>query len=64
MYSSTYNKAVFIDFGLSLIIAEDLGNLKLMHFRGTFMYACDEFKNICSEQGGYIDVYHNDRYGL
>lgn len=41
MYSSTYQKYVFIDFGLSNIIQEDIGYKTLTNFVGTLKYCSD-----------------------
>jgi len=40
MVSTTYDKPVFIDFGLSNIIKEACGFKTLTHFRGTYEYSC------------------------
>jgi len=38
MFSPTFKKAVFIDFGLSEIIKESFGHKSLFKFRGTLEY--------------------------
>ncbi len=41
LYSPTFNKAVFIDYGLTEFIYEDIGNKSLTNFKGTISYCCD-----------------------
>ncbi len=44
LYSNKYEKPVFIDFGLSSVIKQELGELRETIFKGTFYYTCNEMK--------------------
>lgn len=40
MWSSTFQKNVFIDFGLSRILKQSIGELTYTSFFGTYHYCC------------------------
>lgn len=65
MYSRTFNKYVFIDFGLSLINSEAIGFKTKTSFLGTLKYCSDEMKRLyMMRNSGYVDLYHNDAVAL
>lgn len=65
MWSRTFNKYVFIDFGLSLINAEAIGLKTKTAFLGTLKYCSDEMKKLyLIKNSGYVDLYHNDAVAL
>lgn len=65
MYSPTKNRAVFIDFGMSKLLTEKIGELSSTQFVGTYMLACPEMQTLYHNQCcGLIDLYYNDAYAL
>ena len=46
MYSKTYNKTLFIDFGTSVVLNQPIGVKSLTNFAGTTGYCCDEMLKI------------------
>lgn len=65
MWSPIYNKNIFIDFGLSKIIQENVGEMTLTNFFGTFAFCSSEMKNLMGmNKVGFIDLYFNDYYCL
>ena len=64
-YSPSFKKCVFIDFGLSSLIKEELGYKTFTHFLGTLSYSSDEMKKAYYlNKPKLIDLYHNDSVGL
>lgn len=65
MWSLKYMKPVFIDFGLSKCIKEDVGEKTLTTFFGTFGYCYEEMRKLFEESKiGFIDLYFNDVHCL
>jgi len=66
MYSPTYQKAVFIDYGFSQILEEDIGKKTYTAFQGTAGYVSSEMLKLFSvdEKKDYIDLYYNDLVAL
>lgn len=61
-YSKKKKEFVFIDFGLSTILPERLGRKSYTMYQGTANYCSPEMaKLITKEDGGYVDLYHNDK---
>ena len=44
MLSPAYKRPVFIDFGLSELIEEDVGDQSEIYYRGSLYYCSDEMK--------------------
>jgi serine/threonine protein kinase len=65
-FSPKLGKAVFLDFGLSMIIKEKLGLKTNISFRGSPKYCCPEMLDLLSSSRltNFIDLYYNDFYGL
>ena len=64
-YSTSYQKYVFIDFGFSRFIKEDIGFKTKTHFKGTVGYCSEEMRQLYElRKEGYADLYYNDVYGL
>lgn len=64
LFSPTFNKNVFIDFGGTEVLKEFLGKKTLTKFIGTASYCSDEAFLLLSYQSLYVDLYYNDIYGL
>ena len=65
MFSKHFNKAVFIDFGLSEITNAPIGSEKLVSFKGTPDYCCPEMATaFSSDEKQFVDLYYNDVYCL
>jgi serine/threonine protein kinase len=66
LFSPHFQKAVFIDFGLSEVIVEPLGFKTLVQFRGSPAYCSEEMSHLLGEYSinDYVDAYHNDLHGL
>lgn len=61
MFSQSYMKNVFIDFGISDILCQNYGEKTLTFFKGTFTFCSDEMKNIFEKSRlSMIDLYKND----
>lgn len=61
MWSSEFNKNVFVDFGLSLFLNETISQNTYTNFFGTYFYACDEMKELMNKKRkGWVDLYYND----
>lgn len=46
MWSTKYNKNVFVDFGLAKLLKEKVGMKTLTYFFGTYEWCSDEMKKI------------------
>lgn len=66
MFSNHFKKLVFIDFGFSEIIREEVGLKSLTGFRGTPSFVSPEMFKLFSldVKNGMIDLYYNDLVGL
>ena len=66
MYSPTFEKLVFIDFGFSETIELEPGYKASTTFKGTPEYASKQWLALFSveEKHGYVDLYYNDLVGL
>jgi serine/threonine protein kinase len=65
MYSPHYKKLVFVDFGLSTIVSEELGGQSRTKFRGSVNFCClDMAKLFSKRKNGFVDLYYNDLYAL
>lgn len=62
MLSSVHKKIVFIDFGLSKVVNEELGLKTLTSYHGTPRYVSAEMLKLFSidAQKDYVDLYYND----
>lgn len=61
MYSTSFEKNVFIDFGVSEFLPSFLGSQVLSMFKGTYEYCSDDMKKLISKRKpGLIDLYKND----
>lgn len=64
-YSKLYKKYIFIDYGYSDIITEELGNRTMTGFKGTMQFCCDEMRHCYASQAkNLVDLYFNDAYCL
>jgi hypothetical protein len=65
MYSLKLKKLVLIDFGISNVINENVGEKTMTNFIGTFEYSTEEMKKLFfSKETQPIDLYWNDVYSL
>ena len=65
MWSPFFQKFVFIDFGLSNIIKEEVGFKTFTSFSGTVRFSSEEMKKLyVLQEKGYVDLYHNDAVSL
>jgi len=64
-FSHTFHKYVFIDFGLSKVIEEDIGEATLANFRGSLSYCSQEMFNTYLKNTAFmVDLYYNDAHCL
>jgi len=64
-FSNKWAKFVFIDFGLTDCIQEDIGSLKMMSFRGSLEYCSPSFYNLYTNPNqNLVDPYYNDCHCL
>lgn len=64
MFSPTYAKNVFIDFGCSEGLKEALGQKKLTRFTGTTAFCSPEMLTLLITKFGLVDLYFNDIFSL
>ena len=65
MLSPSFRKPVFIDFGLSTIIKEEIGTKTYTDFVGSIKFASEEMiKSYEKKAKMNIDLYYNDLHGL
>jgi serine/threonine protein kinase len=66
MYSPTHQRNVFIDFGCTEFIGEELGQKSLTVFKGTTGYCTKALYSlsISQKRKGLIDLYENDVHAL
>lgn len=61
MYSPSYEKNVFIDFGISELLPYFLGSQVLSMFKGTYEYSSEDMKKLIpKKKPELIDLYKND----
>ena len=65
MLSPTFQRLVFIDYGLSKFIKERIGEKSLTHFIGSISFCSDEMA-CCfwKKKDSRIDLYYNDLFCL
>ena len=65
MYSPTYKKHVFIDFGCTEGLKETLGYKNVTKFSGATAFCSDEMLSLLSNNKiGPVDLYSNDVFAL
>ena len=65
MYSPSNNRLVFIDFGLSRFIKEEIGNRTSTLFVGSVNFCCSDMKKAyTSKKPKKVDLYYNDLFCL
>ena len=65
MWSNEKNKMIFIDFGLSRIVKENIGETTVTRFVGTFCNVSPQMqKTYRLNKGFWVDLYYNDLWGL
>lgn len=65
MWSKTLKKPVLIDFGLSNVVKEVIGEESFTHYFGTYSHCLPEMKDLLLKKSfGYVDFYYNDVHGL
>ena len=67
MFSLYYNKPVFIDYGLAVLVQQAIGYKSLSGFVGTYLYSGQEMQQLYHIRGSsrrYIDLYYNDVQAL
>lgn len=61
MWSPSHEKNVFIDFGLSKLLKEKVGQMTKTHYFGTYQYCSSEMKSLLiKNRTGFVDLYFND----
>ena len=62
MFSPTFKKLIFIDYGFSDLIAEPIGYKTFTGFQGTPNFVSKDMLNLFSvdDKKDYIDLYYND----
>lgn len=64
MYCRLKEEFVFIDFGFSKVLEEDIGFKSSTAFAGTLSYCSPEMAALSVKQTAFIDLYYNDMYSL
>lgn len=64
MYSPTFGKNVFIDFGCSSGLKETIGQKKLTKFAGATAFCSPEMFTLLTIKFGLVDLYFNDIFSL
>ena len=65
MYSPHFDRPVFIDFGLSTIISENIGTKSETYYVGSINYWSPEMgKCFVKKKKMLVDLYYNDLYCL
>ena len=64
-WSNEKEKMIFLDFGLSRFVKEDIGEKTLSRFVGTVNIASPEMKKTYFlRKAMWVDLYYNDQWGL
>lgn len=64
-WSPKFKKFVFLDFGFSKFINEELGFKTASRFQGTYNYCSEEMKKLyISKKIAPVDLYYNDLHCL
>jgi serine/threonine protein kinase len=65
MYSPTFEKWVFIDFGLSRIVKENINEKSFTGFCGTYEFCSSDMASLFRKDSvGWVNLYLNDVWGL
>lgn len=64
MYSETYKKNVFIDFGCTEVLDAKIGEKSVTHFVGTTIFCSGEVLLLLKDNKKAVDLYFNDMFGL
>ena len=65
MWSLKFNKLVFIDYGLTKIVSQDIGELSISKYFGSYLYSLKEMQQLFYQNSvGFIDLYYNDVHTL
>ena len=65
MFSPSLQKYVFVDFGLSRILAQKRGQTTFTHYFGTPPFSSAEMRKLYEEDTtGEVDLYKNDEHCL
>ena len=67
MFSKKLNDFVFIDFGFTHVLKEEVGFKTKTKFFGNFEYCSPEMKTFASKKSKraeFIDLYYNDAFGI
>jgi serine/threonine protein kinase len=64
MFSPSFNKLVFIDFGCCRILSQPIGFKTKTAFVGTKTHCSYEMELTYNRDPIHVDLYYNDMYGL
>lgn len=65
MWSPSYQKNIFIDFGMSKVVKENIGQKSFTSFFGTYNFCSEDMKKLLIDNSsGYADLYFNDIFAL
>lgn len=66
MFSPSFKKPVFIDFGFTTVVKEEVGIKTFSCYRGTPAFCSEEMIKLLGlkESAGFVDVYYNDAHCL
>jgi serine/threonine protein kinase len=65
MYSPTFDKWVFIDFGLSKMVKENIDEKSFTAFCGTYVFCSSDMALLFPKNSvGWVNLYLNDVWGL
>jgi serine/threonine protein kinase len=60
-FSKTHKSSVFIDFGLSRMVKEEIGERTTTYFTGSMNYCSEEMLELfLKDDLGFVDLYFND----
>lgn len=64
-WSPSLERSVFLDFGLSRFLKENIGEMTHTGFIGTFSHTLPEMKKLHQlGKKGFIDIYYNDVFEM
>lgn len=65
LWSPSWEKYALVDFGLSRVVAENVGYRTLTRYLGTYRYTSPEMKKLfILKTLSKVDLYYNDIHGL
>jgi len=63
-FSPSLKQFIFIDYGLTTAIKEEIGFKSMTYFAGSFSFCSPEMLLLFNNPSGWIDLYFNDMHSL